>query len=119
MNPAGLPPGAKMAVLEGDPSKPEFFTIRAWLPDGYKVPPHWHSVDETLTVLQGTVLVGHGDQTDPGSMQELGVGGFAHMPKGMRHYVSVKGDTIIQVNGEGPFDITYVNPADDPRKKVK
>jgi quercetin dioxygenase-like cupin family protein len=115
--PPGLPPGSQAAILLGNPGKPGPFIVRAKMPDGYKVPPHWHSVDESLTVLQGTILVGHGDQMDPGSMQELGVGGFAHMPKGMRHYVVAKGETVIQVNGNGPFDITYINPADDPRKK--
>ena len=115
--PPGLPPGSYAAVLLGDPGKPGPFVVRAKMPDGYKVPPHWHSVYEDLTVLQGTLLAGHGDHMDPGAMQEVGAGGFVHMPKGMRHYVVAKGETIIQVNGEGPFDITYVNPADDPRKK--
>ena len=115
--PPGLPPGSYMAVLLGDPGKPGPFVLRAKMPDGYKVPPHWHSVYESLTVLQGTIMAGHGDRMDPAMMQEVGPGGFVHMPKGMRHYVVAKGETIIQVNGEGPFDITYVNPADDPRKK--
>ena len=39
------------------------------------------------------------------------------MPRGMRHFAWTKGETIIQVHGVGPFDINYVNAADDPRKK--
>jgi hypothetical protein len=39
--PPSLPPGSKMAVLAGDPSKPGPFVIRAQVPAGYKVPPHW------------------------------------------------------------------------------
>ena len=28
----------------------------------------------------------------------------------------VEGETILQLHGKGPWTITYVNPADDPRK---
>jgi hypothetical protein len=35
----------------------------------------------------------------------------------MQHYVWVAEETIVQVHGLGPLDISYVNPADDPRKK--
>src|SRR4051794_34480543 len=52
--PPGLPPGASAAVLMGDPTKAVPYVIRAKLPDGYKVPPHWHSVAENVTVIQGT-----------------------------------------------------------------
>jgi hypothetical protein len=39
------------------------------------------------------------------------------MPRGVRHFAWMKGDSIIQVHGTGPFEIIYVNPADDPRHK--
>jgi hypothetical protein len=53
--PAGLPPGAQAAVLQGDPEKAETFTLRLSLPDGYRVPPHSHPADELITVLEGGV----------------------------------------------------------------
>jgi len=115
MNPAGLPPGAKMAVLEGDPSKPEFFTIRAWLPDGYKVPPHWHPGQERVTVLQGTFNLGEGDVFHESKATMYPPGSYTSMPPGMHHFAFAKGETIIQVSTIGPWGITYVNPADDPR----
>jgi quercetin dioxygenase-like cupin family protein len=117
--PPSLPPGAEMAILDGDPRmKGVPYTIRAKLPDGYKVPPHWHPVDENVTVLKGTLMMGRGDKfTDQGAM-ELTVGSFSHMPKGMRHFAWAKGETIIQVHGVGPFEIQYVNADDDPRKKA-
>ena len=40
--PPSLPPGAKIAVLEGDPAKPGPFVFRVKVPDGYKIPPHTH-----------------------------------------------------------------------------
>ena len=114
---ATLPPGAMMAVLEGDPSKEGFFTMRLKMPDGYKVPPHWHTHDENITVLQGTLLIGKGDAIDLKTATALPVGSFMRMPSKMRHYAVMKGETILQVHGAGPFDVTYVNASDDPRKK--
>jgi quercetin dioxygenase-like cupin family protein len=116
--PPSLPPGAQIAVLVGDPGKPGLpYAIRAKLPDGYKVPPHWHPTDENVTVLKGTLMVGKGEKLDPAKMEELPAGSFMCMPKSMRHFAMAKGETIIQVHGMGPFDVNYVNPADDPRKK--
>ena len=115
--PATLPAGAQMAVLDGDPGKAGAFVIRAKFPDGYRVAPHWHPTDENVAVLSGTFLVGMGDTFDEKSMTTLATGGFAHMPKTMHHYAAAKGETVIQINGVGPFVVNYVNPADDPSKK--
>lgn len=116
--PATLPPGAQMAVLDGDPSKAGLpFVIRAKFPDGYRVAPHWHPTDENVAVMSGTFLVGMGDKFDEKSMTALAAGGYAHMPKTMHHYATAKGETVIQVHGVGPFVVNYVNPADDPSKK--
>ena len=113
-----LPPGAKVAIINGNPAKAgDLYVVRAKLPDGYKVPPHWHPTDENVTVLQGTMLFGVGERMDMAKTTAAPTGSFARMPAGVRHYAIAKGDTIIQVHGIGPFDFTYVNPADDPRKK--
>ena len=118
--PPGLPAGAQLAVLEGDPSKAGApFAFRAKLPDGYKVAPHWHPTDERIIVLEGTLGMGTGEKFDPASGHELPTGSYSVMPKGMRHFVWAKGETVFQVSGMGPFEITYVNPADDPRKAPK
>ena len=115
--PDSLPPGAQMAVLDGDPGKPAPFVVRAKFPDGYKVMPHYHPADESITVLSGTFMAGMGDTWNDASMTTLKAGEFAKMPKQMHHYAGSKGETIIQIHGTGPFAITYVNPKDDPRKK--
>ena len=116
--PPALPPGSHVVILGGDPSKPGVpYVLRAKLPDGYKVPPHWHPTDENITVLQGTLLVGNGDRFDPDKMEEMSASSFVCMPKAMRHFAMAKEETIIQVHGIGPFEFNYVNPADDPRKK--
>jgi len=113
--PAALPPGMKMAVISGDPGKDGPFGIRAQLPANYVIAPHWHPTDEHVTVLSGSVSMGMGDKVDKG--EELGVGGYAAMPAQMHHYLTTKTAATVQVHGMGPFQITYVNPADDPSKK--
>jgi quercetin dioxygenase-like cupin family protein len=115
--PPGLPAGAQVAVLTGNPTKAEPYVLRVKLPDGYKVPPHWHPTDENVTVIKGTLMVGKGEKFSAGASEALPAGSFARMPTGMRHFAWTKGDTILQVHGVGPFEIIYVNAADDPRKK--
>ncbi len=115
--PDSLPAGAQMTVLDGDPSKPGSFVIRAKLPDGYKVPPHWHPSDEHVSVISGTFLIGIGDTWDDKKITALDAGGYAKLPKNHHHYAGAKGETIIQIHAVGPFAITYLNPDDDPRTK--
>src|SRR5437867_3418955 len=75
--PPALPPGAQFAVLVGDPTKAgSTYTIRAKMPDGYQVPPHWHPADENVTVLQGTLLVGKGEKLDLKKTEELPAGSY-------------------------------------------
>ncbi len=118
--PPSLPPGSELAILEGDPSKAgDYFAFRAKLPDGYKVPPHWHPTDERVVVLQGTLGIKLGDKFEPTPDHEMSAGSYAVMPKGVKHFAWAKGETVIQVSGMGPFDVMYVNPADDPRNAGK
>jgi hypothetical protein len=117
--PPGLPKGSKLAVLYGDPGKAGPFVMRAMLPSGYKIPPHWHTSTENLTVIAGTLYLGLGDTMDPAHAHVLKAGGFHSMPGKAHHSAYNKGPMILQISGDGPFDITYVNPADDPRNAKK
>ncbi len=117
--PASLPAGAQVVVLEGNPAEPGPFTMRFKLPAGYRVPPHFHPGLEHVTVIQGTFLVGVGEKEDPAAMKALSAGGFMVTPPGQKHFVRAQGETVIQVHGVGPWGITYVNPADDPRGQAK
>jgi len=116
-SPPGLPAGAKFAVVAGDPSQPGPFVIRVMAPAGFTVPPHWHPTAEHLTVISGTVALGMGDKADPSAMTTLEAGGYAVLPAEMRHSFVSQTASTFQVHGTGPFAITYVNPADDPRLK--
>ena len=113
--PPSLPRGAKMAVLEGDPSKEGPFVFRLKLPDGYRVPPHMHAKTERVTVLSGTFYIAMGDKLTEQAGRAMPAGSYGYWPAGMKHLVWVKGETVLQFHGWGPWSIQYVNPADDPR----
>lgn len=115
--PPALPPGAQGAALDGDPGKSGLFVVRVKFPDGYQVPPHSHSADEHVVVVSGTLMAALGDKVNPSDMHALKTGGYAKMPAGANHYVRAKGETVVQITGMGPFEVKYVNPADDPRAK--
>lgn len=114
--PAAFPKGATMAVVSGDPSKAEKFTVQLKFPDGYRIPPHFHPTYEAVEVKQGTFLVGMGDAFDLKQMKTMKVGDTGSIPATMHHYAAAKGATIVAVTSMGPFVLTYVNPADDPQK---
>jgi quercetin dioxygenase-like cupin family protein len=114
--PPSFPKGAQVAVLSGDPSKAGPFVLRIKAPAGYKVPAHTHPADENVTVISGVFNVGMGDKLDQAKSQPVKAGGYAHMPQGMAHFAWFDEETVVQLNGIGPFGISYVNPADDPRK---
>ena len=116
--PAALPPGAQAAILDGDPAKTGLFVARMKFPDGFRIPPHWHPTDEHVVVVAGTLMAGMGNKADDAAMQTLTAGSYAKMPRKMNHYVRAKGETIVQITAMGPFEVTYVNPQDDPRKKT-
>ena len=115
--PPSIPPGAQAAVLYGDPSKEGPFALRLKMPDGYKIPPHTHPKQEVVTVISGTFSLGMGETADPAKAKALPAGGFFSLPPGMAHYAVTEGETVVQLNSMGPWTLTYVNPADDPRKK--
>lgn len=117
--PPSLPPGAKLAVLEGDPGQPHAFTIRIHVPDGYKVAPHWHPTTEHVTVISGTFHIAMGDKFDDSKGTNLPAGSFGYMGAKMHHYAWFTGESEIQIHGIGPFALNYVNPADDPRNAKK
>ena len=115
--PGSLPPGAKFAVLEGDPGKEGPFVMRLWLPDGFKIQAHTHPKVERITVISGTFNLGMGDKFDQSKTNAMPAGTFGFWAEGMQHFAWAKGDTVLQLHGIGPWTITYVNPADDPRTK--
>jgi quercetin dioxygenase-like cupin family protein len=113
--PAILPAGAQLAVLEGDPSREGPFVMRLKMPNGYRIPPHYHPLEERVTVIQGTFYVGMGERFDAAAMSQLSTGTYAQLTPGTRHFARAQGETVIQLHGAGPWRLIYVNSADDPR----
>ena len=111
------PPGAKVAVIEGPLSEVGPITFRLKFPADYKLPAHWHPGIEHVTVISGTFNMGAGDTLDTSKTKALSAGSVAIMQPKTHHFAWTQEETIVQVHGVGPWAITYVNPADDPRKK--
>ncbi len=107
-----------MAVVSRDPGKAGEFVVQLSMPAGYKIPPHFHPADEHVTVLSGSLWMAMGEKWEESAGKEMQTGAYHMIPKGVRHYAWAKGQTVIQLHGMGPWGITYVNPADDPRKKA-
>jgi mannose-6-phosphate isomerase-like protein (cupin superfamily) len=106
------------AILSGDPMKKGSpFVIRIKHPDGVKVPPHWHPIDEHMTTLTGKFRVGMGKIFEAGKTELIVPGGYMMVPKKTPHFAVGEGETIVQIHGIGPFTTTFVNPADDPRNQ--
>jgi quercetin dioxygenase-like cupin family protein len=117
--PTALPPGAKLSVLEGNPMAKGIYTMRLQMPAGYKIPPHHHLQVEHVTVISGNFNLGMGDKFDESAGKAMPAGTFGFLPPKHNHFAWAKDETVIQLHGIGPWEIVYVNPADDPRKNKK
>src|SRR5262245_45663111 len=103
--PPSLPKGARIAILEGDPNKEGPCVFRDKVPDGYPLPPHTAPKTERVTVISGAFHLGMGDKFDEKVGQALPAGTYGHWAAGMKHFVWVKGETVVQFHGDGPWKI--------------
>lgn len=113
--PPGLPRGAQMAVVSGDPGKKGPFTVRFKFPANYAVAAHHHPTDESVRVLSGKLKFGMGDKPDKAKAKWMAAGATGTAKAGMNHFVYTDAPTEVEVKSTGPFKIIYVNPEDDPR----
>ena len=110
-------PGVKIAVIEGPLNEAGPIMFRLKFPPNYQVPPHSHPGIEHVTIISGILNMGIGDAFDKTKTRALTPGSVAIMPPSTHHFVWTNAETIGQVHSTGPWGVTYVNPADDPRKK--
>ena len=116
--PATLPHGAKYFLIEGHPLKEGPIIMRILLPAGYIIPAHYHPGAERTTVISGTYNIGMGSKFEKVNCKKMPAGSIVIMPAGgIPHYGWASEETIVQVHINGPLQITYVNPDDDPRLK--
>jgi quercetin dioxygenase-like cupin family protein len=103
-----MPPGTRISVLEGNPREPGLFTIRLEVPAGSRIAPHWHPRDERVTVLSGAVAVGFGDRVDDKATTRFSADAFYVNPAQSHHYVLFPEASIVQITGEGPWELHFV-----------
>ena len=116
---AALPSPVRVAVIIGEPSKPEPFMIRVKVPRGVKLMPHRHPEDRIYTVISGIFYIGLGEQFDADKLVPYPPGTVIVLPGNTYHFHWAKsGDYIAQVTAIGPLGLEYVNPQDDPRQSV-
>lgn len=113
--PPFFPKGAQFVVLNGDPSREGVYTVRLMMPAGYYIAPHTHPTDEHVTIISGALRLGMGDTEDTTKAMTLKQGGFVTAGANMHHFARAMEPTVVQVHGQGPFAITYINAKDDPR----
>lgn len=107
----GFDPGMKLAVLNGNPEGNGLYTLRLSFPDAYRFPAHWHPNAEHVTVLQGTLLLAMGDRAQDSGLQTYGAGDYLYLPGQKPHFGGVRGVTVVQLHGQGPFAINLATPA--------
>lgn len=106
--PEFFPAGCKIAVVHGDPAKPNvdiFFKV----PGKYDLPAHWHTSAERMTLLSGTLHVNYTGQ--PTTKLETGM--YAYGPAKAVHSgrcISAE-PCVLFIAFEDPLDaVEFVKP---------
>jgi quercetin dioxygenase-like cupin family protein len=115
--PTILPAGALVAVMSGDPNEPGKCTLVVSMPDGYRIPPHFHPGYEHVKVVEGALLIGVGDELDAKRTRVLAVGDTATAPAAVNHLSIARGRTVVAVTFMGPYTMTYLRAEDAPRPR--
>lgn len=111
-------PGAKTAVIDGDPKSSGSFVMRLKLPPKSKIGVHTHPSDENVTILSGTLYFAAGDKFDAKAAKPFGPGSYFSIGKGKPMFAYTKDkETVIQLNGIGPWGLTYLDPTDGSAAK--
>ena len=112
-----LIPGVEIAVVFDDlDKKGGLYVIRIRSKAEAKVPPHWHVTNEHITVLKGSFWIAQGEQFDVSKLKELKAGAHFMLPAEHRHFGLHKAGNVVEVYGEAPWVVNFVNPEDDPRR---
>ena len=92
----------EIALLHIDPvTKATKLMIRNSVP--IHVPVHWHSANETHSVLRGSIVFGH-----EGRLDRLGPGGFNYIPKRMHHQAWLPANSLVFITVDGAWDVNWV-----------
>jgi quercetin dioxygenase-like cupin family protein len=114
--PPGLPAGAKATLLQGNPNAAGRYVIRLQFPANYKIPFHAHPNAMDVTVVSGTLYVASTQTYDKKKAFAIKPGDFYHLPPQASQLLFTKGETVVEIHGDGPYELKYANAADDPLK---
>jgi len=98
-----------MVVLEGDPKREMLFTVRFRVHDSFEMKPHWHPRNERVTILEGKVGVGFGDEVDRENVSWFGPGDYYVNAEQAHHFVLVDGPAVLQITGVGPWKVNFLD----------
>lgn len=105
-----LPPGVTAAVIEGDLSAREPFTLRLRFPADYTIPAHTHPTTERVTVLSGTLYLAAGHDISRDAAVALPPGSVTVMPPRMEMSGYTSDEAVeIQLNGIGPWGMDLLD----------
>lgn len=108
-------PGAKTAVIDGDPKSSGPFVMRLKVPPKTEIKVHTHPADENVTVLSGTLYFAAGDKFDTKTAKSFGPGSYFSIAKGKPMFAYTRDkEAVLQLHGNGPWGLTYLDPADGP-----
>ena len=103
--PALFPAGCRIAVLRGDPAKPNADVLLR-VPGGYRIPPHKHTSAERMVLVSGNLRVRY----QGAAARVLTPGTYAYGPAGLPHEATCtsRSRCTLFIAFEGPVDAVAV-----------
>ncbi len=93
----------QISILRVDPvTQATQLLIR--VPKQMHVPMHWHSANETHTVIRGSWTFEH-----EGMRHQLGPGGFNYIPAKMPHQAWASNDALVFITVDSAWDVNWVS----------
>jgi quercetin dioxygenase-like cupin family protein len=113
-----FPPSVRLAVVVGQPSEPDPYTIRVKASHGAKLMPHEHPENRVYTVMSGVVYIGLGEEFDPSKLEAYPPGAVIVLPGNTPHSQRASsGESVTQITAIGPLGLEYLRATDDPRNR--
>lgn len=111
-------PGAKSAIIDGDPKSSGPFVMRLKVPPNTTIKVHTHPANENVTILSGTFYFAASDKLDTKAARGFGPGSYFSIAQGKPMFAYTKDkEAVVQLHGNGPWGITYLESKDSPAKK--
>ncbi|HEY7193756.1 MAG TPA: cupin domain-containing protein [Gemmatimonadales bacterium] len=93
----------QISILRVDPQT-QATQLLIRIPKQMHVPMHWHSANETHTVIKGTFVFEH-----EGQRHQLGPGGFNYLPARMPHQAWASDDALVFITVDAGWDVNFLD----------